>query len=536
MLLINQIKLSLDEDESLLAEKAAHYLHIAVSDMLSISVIKKSIDARKKEHIGFIYRVAVCTANEETLYKKFETDTNVVLKEKQAMMPFMMGNMPLIHRPVIVGSGPCGLFCALLLSQYGYRPLLMERGKCVDERLADIQNFWDNGVLDENSNVQFGEGGAGTFSDGKLNTLIKDKDGFSRFVLETFVRHGAPQEILYRNKPHVGSDYLHKIIPSIRREIEQFGGEVRFQCCLTDIEIKNDTLVGITLNGCEKLECDTLILALGHSARDTFSMLHQKNVPMEQKPFAMGVRVEHLQEEINKTQYGKNYAHPKLPTADYKLTYQAKSGRGVYSFCMCPGGVVVNAASEKNTIVTNGMSYFARDKQNANSALVVNVRPEDFASPDVLAGVEFQRRWERKAFSLTKSYRAPAQTVGNFLGICVNEMGRVKPSFPCGVAWSDLHECLPTFVSESLEEALRYWQKHFAAFSDNSAIMTGVETRTSSPVRILRDEKGASQIRGIYPAGEGAGYAGGIMSAAIDGIKTARHIMAEFAPLKEESK
>ncbi len=536
MLLLNQIKLMLEEDESLLPDKITSYLKIKPENLLSFRVVKKSLDARRKDKISFIYRIEVSLLHEETVLKRFSKDPNVCRASKVHLSFASTGMQKLSHPPVIVGSGPCGLFCAYVLAKAGYRPLIVERGKTVEKRLLDIRAFWEKGVLNENSNVQFGEGGAGTFSDGKLNTLIRDKKGYSGFVLNTFVKHGAPEEILYVNKPHIGSDKLHEIIPSMRHAIEEMGGEFLFETCLTDIGQANASLSHICLNGDKKLSCDVLVLALGHSARDTFSMLKNRGIPMQQKPFAMGVRVEHFQQDINKMQYGSYENHPKLSAADYKLTYTAKSGRGVYSFCMCPGGVVVNAASEKNTVVTNGMSYFARDKQNANSALVVTVRPEDFGSEDVLAGIEFQRKWEKKAYELTHDYCAPAQTVGSFLENSVeNKPTYIKPSFPNGVKFCRVSDCLPGFVSCDLKEALCYWGKHFAAFADPNAILTGVETRTSSPVRLVRNGDGVSEIDGIYPAGEGAGYAGGIMSAAIDGIKTAEHIMARYAlPCEEE--
>ena len=530
MIKINQIKLMLDEDETMLPSKVAEYLHITESEIKELIVIKKSIDARKKDRIGFIYHVGVEINKEFIVYQEFLEDPNVQKIDKKKAEPIVYGDIPIKERPVVVGSGPCGLFCALVLAQKGYNPIVLERGKSVKDRLADVQTFWKKGVLNENSNVQFGEGGAGTFSDGKLNTLIKDKLGFGKKVLEEFALCGAPSEILYINKPHLGTDNLHHVIANMREKIISLGGTFRFETCLTGVTLKEGAISELIVNENEHIPCTVAVLALGHSSRDTFSMLHDLGCQMEAKPFAMGVRIEHLQSDINKMQYGKNFAHPKLPVADYKLTYQTVSGRGVYSFCPCPGGMVVGAASEKDSVVTNGMSYYARDLKNANSALVVSVTPQDFANNHPLAGVEFQRTWERQAFKLTNSYKAPAQLVGNFLGKQQQKgFASVVPSFTNGVELSDLRECLPSFVSESLEEGLRYFGAHYPTFANGDAVMTGVETRTSSPVKIIRDEHFMSNITGLYPAGEGAGYAGGIMSAAIDGIKAAHHIMERFS-------
>lgn len=453
-----------------------------------------------------------------------------------------------IDRAVIVGMGPAGLFAALVLARAGFAPIVFERGDCVEKRSEIVEHFFESGELDEESNVQFGEGGAGTFSDGKLNTLVKDKFGRNHFVLKEFVKHGAPEEILYEAKPHIGTDILKDVVASIRKEIESLGGEVHFRTKVCDILcekisgsvaereraeaeknllMQDKQLTGLILEkeGVQaEYPCRNVIFAIGHSARDTFLMLQNRNIAMEQKSFSVGARIEHSQEMINKSQYGK--AYKKLPAADYKMAVHLESGRGVYTFCMCPGGRVVASASEDGGVVTNGMSYFARDGKNANSALLVNVTPSDFKTDDPLAGMYFQREIEQRAFEVGgKNYNAPCQRVGDFLGTESNSEYTVEPTYKPNVTWVNLDEVFPKFITDSMREGIVLMDNKLHGFADNGAVITGPETRSSSPVRIIRDKKTMqSNIKGLYPCGEGAGYAGGIMSAAVDGIKTAEMV------------
>ena len=434
----------------------------------------------------------------------------------------------MVERPVIIGMGPAGLFAGLFLARNGYKPIVLERGDDVETRTAKINEFWNGGMLDTESNVQFGEGGAGTFSDGKLTTLINDRRCHT--VLEEFVRAGAPEEILYKNKPHIGTDLLKSVVKNIRQEIIENGGEVRFRAKVTDFVIKDGSVEAVIINDKERLNCRVVMLAIGHSARDTFKVLHDRGVKMTQKPFSIGVRIEHPQIIINKSQYGKFANHEKLGAADYKLAAHFDNGRSAYTFCMCPGGMVIAAASEENMVVTNGMSYHARDMENANSALLVGVNPEDFESSHPLAGVEFQRKWESLAFVLGgKNYKAPAQKVGDFLKDRPSDaIGDVRPTYNLGVTMTDLRGCLPKYVTDTLKMAIIAFDRKIKGFAYADAIMTGVETRSSSPIRIVRDENFESNIKGLYPIGEGAGYAGGIMSAAIDGLRAAEEIAKSY--------
>lgn len=523
MLRVNNIKLSLDEDESLLKSKVAKKLKVPEKSILSLRIFKKSIDARNKNDIHFVYTLDVKFKNEDKILNM--CSKKGVSKVKEVNYIYEKKAPKDGKRPIIVGAGPAGLFAGLALARMGFRPIILERGKNVDERVADVELFWKEGKLNTESNVQFGEGGAGTFSDGKLTTSVSNPRG--RIVLEWFVEAGAPEEILYTNKPHIGTDLLRNVVKNMRNTIISLGGEVRFNSKVTDLLIENNRISGVKVNDEEVILSDKVVLALGHSARDTFEMLYKNGIKITQKPFSIGVRIEHPQILINKSQYGKFADHEKLGAADYKLAAHFDNGRSAYTFCMCPGGMVVAAASEENMVVTNGMSYYKRDLENANSALLIGVGPEDFGDDHPLAGVEFQRKWERLAFNLGgKNYRAPAQKVGDFLKDRPSDnIGEVKPTYNLGVTMTDLRECLPKYVTDTLKLAIVTFDKKISGFAHPDAIMTGVETRSSSPIRILRDEKTLeSNIKGLYPIGEGAGYAGGIMSAGIDGLRVAEEI------------
>lgn len=516
MIKIN-IKLPLDYKEQTVIDTLSKSLKIDKNNILKYNLLKLSIDARDKENIFYNASFSVSVkSNEKKILAKIKNAT-----EYKPFEYVIKKSAKSDTRPLIVGSGPAGLFCAYILASAGLRPVIIERGEKVEERIKSVENFWNGGKLNTQSNVQFGEGGAGTFSDGKLNTGIGDKR--IQFVIKTFYECGAPQEILWRQKPHIGTDKLRAVIVNLRKKIESLGGEFHFNCRLEKIITDNEKIKSIIVtedNTQKEIECKILVLALGHSARDTFESLYKSGVLMEQKAFSMGARIEHTQEFINSAQYGK-FAD-ELPAADYKLAVHLQNGRGVYSFCMCPGGVVVNASSEEEMIAVNGMSNFLRNEKNANSALLVSVTPEDFESDYVLFGMEFQRKVERAAYQMSKSYKPPAETVGSFMGT-YTPFSKVTPSldvFEC-----DLCEVLPTFVTDSLKEGIVLMDKKINGFNDKSAVLIGPETRSSSPVRILRNENLQSNICGIYPCGEGAGYAGGITSAAIDGIKVAEKII-----------
>lgn len=525
MLRISNIKLKIDDEKSLKGE-ILKKLKIKEEVLQSYDIAKKSIDARKRDELYFVYTVDVSLTNEENIFKKMQ-NRGVIKSPKGEYIYVKKGKKNASKRPIIIGVGPSGLFAGLILARMGYRPILIERGQSVEDRVKDIDLFWKSGTLNLESNVQFGEGGAGTFSDGKLNTLTKDPRG--RNVLEEFVLHGAPSEILYINKPHIGTDILRRVIINMRKTIISLGGEVRFNSKLTDLIIEKDMLKSIIINDSEEIRTNLVLLSLGHSARDTFDMLYKRGIEIQQKAFSIGVRIEHSQEMIDNIQYGKFAGNKNLGAADYKLAGHFENGRSAYTFCMCPGGEVVAAASEMNRIVTNGMSYYKRNKENANSALLVGINPDDFESSHPLAGIEFQRKWESLAFeSGGGDYIAPAQLVGDFLaGLPSTEFGTVKPSYTPGVKLTDLRECLPDYVIETIKLALVEFNKKLIGFSHKDSIMTGVETRSSSPIRINRDENYESTIKGIYPVGEGAGYAGGIISAAVDGIRVAEQIASE---------
>lgn len=526
MIRINQLKLAVDHTKEDLLAKAAKLLRIPVTEIQSYEIIKQSVDARKKEEIHYIYSIDIETKNEEAVIHRAK-NVNVTLSVKKEYQFPESGTETMTNCPVIVGAGPAGLFCAIMLARSGYRPLLLERGEDVDKRRLAVDGFWNGGSLNPNSNVQFGEGGAGTFSDGKLNTLVKDPVMRNRKVLELFVEFGADPSILYMNKPHIGTDVLSGIVKNMRKEIIRLGGEVRFNSLVTDILMKDGNISGIRVNEGEEIPVDTLILAIGHSARDTFHVLERRGVPMEAKAFAVGLRIQHPQEAINRSQYGAA-VHEVLGAADYKLTHQCKSGRGVYTFCMCPGGYVVNASSEEGRLAVNGMSYHKRDGINANSALIVTVTPDDFGGGSPLAGIAYQRKLEEAAYLQGKG-SIPIQLYGDFKNNCSsNTFGDVKPALKGGYEFTNMRDMLPDYISESIIEGVEVFERKIRGFRRQDAILAGVESRTSSPVRISRDEAFESRIRGIYPCGEGAGYAGGITSAAMDGLKVAEAIARRY--------
>lgn len=525
MLRISGIRLGLDQEEGSIPSEISKKLRISDTEVKAWRIWKKSVDARRKSNISFVYTVDFKTANDKAILKKFGkkgVSLASVENREYEKKTSIKGS-----RPVIVGTGPAGLFAGLVLSEMGYNPILLERGKRIEERVKDVREFWETGRLNTESNVQFGEGGAGTFSDGKLTTMTNDPR--SRKVLEYFVEAGAPEDILYVNKPHIGTDILRRVVINIRKRIISLGGEVRFESKVTGFEIEDGKVKAVVINQGERLQTERVVLALGHSARDTFQMLYENEFHIQQKSFSMGVRIEHPQVLVDISQYGESHGHPRLGAADYKLAGHFENGRSAYTFCMCPGGTVVAAASERGMLVTNGMSEHARNKENANAALLVNVGPEDFGDDHPLAGMFFQRHWEERAFLQGGGdYRAPAQRVGDFLADRESkDIGRINPSYRPGVRMTDLRHCLPGFVTDTLKLAIVEFDKKLKGFSDPDAILTGIESRSSSPVRILRNQEYQSNISGIYPTGEGAGYAGGIISAAVDGIRIAEAIGEE---------
>lgn len=529
MIRINEIKLPLDSNYDDLFAAVIKELKCSKNQIKNIEISRKSLDSRKKDNLHFVYSVDVTVdADENKLLAKSKS------KKSAAIEPFIY-TMPenkrkSQFRPIVVGFGPGGMWAALTLARAGLCPIVLERGRSVDERTADVNRFWKTKIIDETSNVQFGEGGAGTFSDGKLTTGIKDK--LCRKVFLDFVEFGAPEDILYSWRPHIGTDKLAEVVKNIRKEIIRLGGEVRFSCCLTDVIIANGVVHGVTYKDAEgnsvDIETDSVIMAIGHSAKDTVEMLYRKGLDIMQKPFSVGARIEHPREMIDKSQYGSFAGHPALGAADYKLSCHPPHGRGAYTFCMCPGGTVVAAASENGGVVVNGMSNYARDGENSNSALLVGIEPEDFGSDHPLAGFKLQREIEEKAFKCGGSdFTAPAQLVGDFLqGVASTSLGNVNPSCPTGVKLGDIRLVLPKKVTDTMADAIVKMGQQLKGFDLPDAVLTAPETRSSSPVRILRDEFYQSlKVRGLYPCGEGAGYAGGIVSAAVDGMRCAHAVL-----------
>lgn len=514
-----------------LVRAAAKDLRVKESEILDLTIVKQSIDARKKERIVYLYALAVRLKDENRFLRK-----GYEAYKPRKYRYEITGTSVMEHRPVVIGAGPAGLFNAYLMAIEGFRPLVLERGPAMEERVSRVEAFYNGAPLDARGNVQFGEGGAGTFSDGKLNTLVKDKDGKGHFVLETFVKFGAPEEILYRNKPHIGTDKLRSVIVNMREEIIRLGGEFRFETKAERLLTEGGRLSGILTDSGETIPCETAVLAIGHSSRDTIRSLYQDGISMEPKAYAMGVRIQHRREFIDRTQYGGAAAD--LPAADYKLTYTAADGRGVYSFCMCPGGYVVNASSEPGRLAVNGMSNFARDAANSNSAIVVTVTPEDYrreVNEDTpLAGMVYQERLEEKAYAAGQG-RIPTQRFGDYeKGIPSTDCGSIKPVTKGAVRYTDLHEVIPEYIGNDLIEGIRAFDKTMPGFADEDALLCAIESRTSSPVRITRDDGCESlSLKGLYPCGEGAGYAGGIMSAAMDGIRVFESIVKEYKAIGE---
>ncbi len=534
MLRIQEIKLPLDHPEPALRQAILKRLSISDSALTAFTIFKRSYDARKKSAIQLIYIIDCEVKDEAAVLKRLAKDKQIGPAPNLDYTPptRATGGSP---RPVVIGMGPCGLFAGLILAEMGFNPIILERGKIVRERTVDTFKFWRKAILNPESNAQFGEGGAGTFSDGKLYSQVRDPRHLGRKVLTEFVEAGAPEEILYVSKPHIGTFRLVSMIEHMREKITRMGGEIRFQHHVTDILMREHRgerqIAGVVLANGEAIETDRVVMALGHSARDTVTMLHQRGVFLEPKPFSIGVRIEHPQSVIDCARFGEKHAgHPILGAADYKLAHHASNGRSVYSFCMCPGGTVVAAASEEGRLVTNGMSQYSRKERNANSGIVVGVTPEDFPGDtrkDPLAGIAFQRHWEERAFNAGGSnWNAPVQLVGDFLAERPSTaLGAVIPSYKPGVTPTDLKLCLPEYATAAMREALQTFGRQIEGFSMDDAVMTGVETRTSSPTRMTRGDNFQSMnVKGLYPAGEGAGYAGGILSAAIDGIKVAEAV------------
>lgn len=519
MIRIRQIKVDNDNREHLI-KKCSNLLHVDINDIKDLKVVKKSIDARKKPLVFYVYEVDITVDNEADILRH-NMNKDIFVSPKEEYEFHITGKNTFKNRPIIVGMGPAGLFAAYMLSKYGYKPMIIERGEKIEDRVKTVESFWNTGSLNPNSNVQFGEGGAGTFSDGKLNTLNKDKYFRGKKVFEIFVKCGAPKDILTSNKPHIGTDLLRGVVSNIREEIIKMGGVIRYNTCLTDIGIKDGKINSITVNNSEVIPCEAVIFAIGHSARETFKLLDNKGIYMEPKAFAMGVRIEHPQKMINESQYGRN--NDKLEAASYKLTHTCRNGRGVYTFCMCPGGYVVNSSSEENRLCVNGMSNYKRDTVDSNSALIVTITPDDFGHHP-LDGIEFQRKLESKAYEVGHG-KIPVQLFKDFKDNRTStSLGRVEPVFKGEYTLANLNEIFPEYINEALKEGIKIFDNKINGFSRDDAILAAIEARTSSPIRIVRDDNGEANIKGLYSCGEGAGYAGGITSSAMDGLKIAEDI------------
>ena len=528
MLRLTEIKLPLAHAEGEIKAAILKRLCLNEDELIDYVVFKRGVDARKPRAILFAYTLDVTVRDETAVLAKFANDQHIRVAPDTSYHFVAHAPAELPSRPVVIGMGPAGLFAGLLLAQMGFRPLILERGKAVRERTKDTFGLWRQGVLNPESNVQFGEGGAGTFSDGKLYSQIKDPRHLGRKVLDEFVKAGAPEEILYVSHPHIGTFRLVGMVEKMRETIQSLGGEIRFESRVDDINIKDGQVTGVVLAGGERIATSHLVLAVGHSARDTFEMIHKRGIYIEAKPFSIGFRIEHPQSLIDSARYGKNAGNELLGAADYKLVHHASNGRSVYSFCMCPGGTVVAATSEVGRVVTNGMSQYSRNERNANAGIVVGITPEEDYPGDPLAGVSFQRFWESQAFKLGGgTYQAPGQLVGDFLaGRASTKLGEVQPSYTPGVHLTDLSSALPDYAIDAIREAIPAFAKQIRGFDLADAVLTGVETRTSSPIRIRRnaDDLQSINTKGLYPTGEGAGYAGGILSAAVDGIEVAEAV------------